>query len=263
MSEILGYGVCRLSVVPVKKDASDQSELVTQLLFGDHYQILNRSRDRKWLQIKIEFDHYIGWVDAKQHKEISEEYFHQINNLDLKISTEISSGILYKKKLINIVLGSVLPIAATELFDVQEQFAYNGESKNLGVKYHFDQLRAVALQYLYAPYLWGGKTPFGIDCSGFTQQVFKIAGYKLKRDASQQYFQGEKATFENAAPGDLVFFHNDQNRIIHVGILLENSKIIHASGRVRLDLLDEKGIFNEEINEHTHITTGFRRILTG
>jgi hypothetical protein len=264
MSEIMGYGVCRLSVVPVRREARDQSEMITQLLFGDHYKVLDESNDHKWLQIRVYFDGYEGWIDQLQHKGIEKDYFDQINKLDLKISTEITAGILYKKKLVHIVLGSVLPISSTELFDLQEQFAFNGDSKNLGLKYHFEQMKQVALQYLHVPYLWGGKTPFGIDCSGFTQQVFRISGYKLKRDACEQFTQGEKVPdLDMANPGDLVFFKNKEGKINHVGILLEDSKIIHASGKVRLDFLDEKGIFNEELGKYTHDLIGLRRILSG
>jgi cell wall-associated NlpC family hydrolase len=110
-----------------------------------------------------------------------------------------------------------------------------------------------AYMYLHSPYLWGGRTPFGIDCSGFTQMVYKLAGIKLKRDAWQQAEQGSLIHLvDEARQGDLAFFDNDEGRIIHVGIVLPNNKIIHASGKVRLDSLDHHGIFNQETKKYTH-----------
>jgi cell wall-associated NlpC family hydrolase len=125
-----------------------------------------------------------------------------------------------------------------------------------------DNLVKTAYQYLNSPYLWGGKTPFGIDCSGFTQMVYKLNGYKLLRDASQQSTQGEVLSFiEESEPGDLAFFDNEEGKIIHVGIMLENNYIIHASGKVRIDRLDHLGIYNAEINRHTHRLRVIKKII--
>lgn len=255
-------GICRLSIVPVRAIAADQSEQVTQLLFGDHYTITEISENKKWLRIKIYFDEYEGWIDAKQHYPISEEYFEQINNSDYKITLDYTSSILFKKQLINIVIGSVLPIATNELFKMEEQLAFNGEAKSLNLKREYDFLKTIAYRYINSPYLWGGKSPFGIDCSGFTQQVFKIAGYKLQRDARKQVMQGESVEgIERAKPGDLVFFKNTAERVNHVGIFLEGNEVIHASGKVRVDKIDEKGIFNQSEQQYTHELTAIRRIL--
>lgn len=255
-------GICRLGIIPVRATSSDQAEMVTQLLFGDHYRVLEQSKDEKWMKIIIEFDQYQGWIDAKQHTEISDAYFNHLNSIEYKIATDINSTILYKKRLIQIVIGSTLPISSTELFEVSEQFAFNGSSKNIGEKQSFEFLKQIIKNYMNAPYLWGGKTPFGIDCSGLTQQVFKLCGYKLKRDASQQFLQGyEIASLSETLPGDLAFFKNEKGHISHVGILMEDQDIIHASGYVRKDKLDEKGIFNEEFSTYTHILAGIKRIL--
>ena len=255
-------GICRICIVPVRKEPSDAAEMVTQLLFGDHYSVIDYTSDRKWVKISIYYDGYEGWIDTKQHKQISWEYFDEINSNEFRICTDMISTILYKKKPLHIVLGSVLPIAHNELFDIEEQFAFNGESKSLGQCREYEFLRSVAFQYLNAPYLWGGKSPFGIDCSGFSQMVFKITGYKLKRDTVQQANQGDEIEkLEDALPGDLVFFQNEKQLISHVGILLEDQKIIHASGYVRVDFLDERGIFNEKKNTYTHGMAKIKRIL--
>jgi cell wall-associated NlpC family hydrolase len=124
------------------------------------------------------------------------------------------------------------------------------------------ELLNTAFLYLHAPYLWGGKTPFGIDCSGFTQMVYKLNGYKLFRDASQQALQGEALSFiEESEPGDLAFFDNDEGHIIHVGIIMENNYIIHASGKVRIDRIDHLGIYNPELNKHTHKLRVIKKII--
>jgi len=257
------FGVCRLSVVTVRATHSDNAEQVTQLLFGDHYEIQELSNDKKWMRIKIAFDQSEGWISVKQHHSISKEYFEYMDRAELKIAIDVASSILYNKMPLPILMGSIIPISSTELFKMEEQFAFNGEAKNTGLKREFEFLRTVANRYLHAPYLWGGKNPFGIDCSGFTQMVFKICGYKLFRDAKQQAAQGKSVKqFSEVRPGDLAFFKNPDNSITHVGIIYANAQIIHASGRVRIDVLNEEGILNSETGQLTHQLSHFRRILT-
>jgi cell wall-associated NlpC family hydrolase len=159
-------------------------------------------------------------------------------------------------------MGSVLPIAHTELFDLDEQFAFNGDAKNLGQKRDYEFIKTIALKYLNAPYMWGGKTPYGIDCSGLVQMVYKIAGYKLKRDTSEQVRQGVIINnLKDSKPGDLAFFSDDKGKIGHVGIIIDDGKIIHAYGQVRIDILNQKGIFNEKNKIYTHKLEFIKRIL--
>ena len=119
-----------------------------------------------------------------------------------------------------------------------------------------------AFMYLNAPYLWGGKTPFGIDCSGFTQMVYKLCGYKLFRNSAEQATQGEVLSFiEESEPGDLAFFDDKEGNIIHVGIIMEDNYIIHAHGKVRIDRLDHSGIYNAETKRHTHKLRVIKKII--
>ena len=261
--EILDYGVCRLSIVPVRAEASDKSELTTQLLFGDHYEVTDATKDKKWLRIQINFDQFDGWLDAKQHHSISQEYYEYLNRAEFKITTDVTATLLYNKSPQIILMGSMIPISSSELFKMEEQFAFNGEAKNLGQKREFEYMKNIAFKYLNAPYLWGGKSPFGIDCSGFVQMVFKICGYRLFRNSWQQSNQGKSfRDIEQGKPGDLVFFKNPEGKVNHVGIMLEGDRIIHASGKVRVDHLNEEGILHLETKIYSHQFSHIRRILS-
>lgn len=260
---IIGHGVCRLSLVPVRKNPAHTSEQVTQLLFGDHYEVLGKEVSGKWIRIKTDFDQYEGWIDDKQDHPVTAEYFDYINRTEFKITTDLTASILYNKSPQIILMGSMIPISSSELFKMEEQFAFNGDAKNLGQKRDFEYLRSIAVKYLNAPYQWGGKSPFGIDCSGFTQMVFKICGYKLLRDSGMQANQGKAVKMEEGLlPGDLGFFKNPEGKIVHVGIVIEDNRIIHAHGRVRIDHLNEEGILNFETKIYSHTLSHFRRILT-
>lgn len=248
-------------MIPVRAEASHKSEQVTQLLFGEHYEVLEESKDAAWLKIRMHFDQYEGWIDARQHHSISREHFEYINQADFKISTDIATSILYNKIPLIIVMGSVIPISVSELFRMEEQFAFNGESKSLGQKRDAEFIKITAKKYLNAPYQWGGKTPFGIDCSGFVQMVFKLGGYKISRDAAQQAKQGRPVEMNDTQPGDLAFFKNKAGKIVHVGILLAADKIIHASGRVRIDNFDQTGIIHTDTKQNTHTLAYLKRVM--
>lgn len=260
--EETGFGVCRQSLVSVRKDPAHPSEQVTQLLFGDHYTVIDRLTNDKWLRIRTYFDDYEGWIDARQHQPVSAEYFDHINHAEFKITTDVTSSLLYNKVPQIVLIGSIIPISGSELFRMEEQFAFNGDAKSLGQRREFEFIRTTALKYLNSPYQWGGKSPFGIDCSGFAQMVFKIAGYKLLRDASQQVSQGKAVpSLREAQQGDLAFFADEKDNVSHVGILLAENKIIHASGKVRIDPITEEGIHHAESKTITHRLSAIRRLL--
>lgn len=260
--EPIEYGVARLSLIPVREAPSEKAELVTQLLFGEHYEVLEHDAGHNWVRLRNSFDRYEGWISANQHHPISREYFLYHNKAEFKITTELTTSILYNKRRQAILMGSIIPISSAELFKMEEQFAFNGEAKNLGQKRDYEFLKTTAFRYLSAPYLWGGKSPFGIDCSGFVQMVFKISGYRLDRDSIQQARQGKAVTeFENRKPGDLAFFRKSSEKITHVGIVLEQGRIIHASGMVRVDRLMADGIWHQDTGQRTHELVHLRRVL--
>lgn len=261
--EPLEYGVCRLAVVPVRSEHREAAEQISQLLFGDHYEVLALSPDKKWVLVKIYSDQCEGWLDLTQHHAISTEYFDQINQTDYKITTDIASPVLYKKSPLTIVLGSIVPISSSELFKIEEQFAFNGESKALGQRRDVDFLKTIAKKYLSSPYQGGGKSPFGIDHAGFIQMVYKITGYPLHRDVRQQALQGKKInSFEGSLTGDIAFFGDKGGNVMHAGIILDDDKIIHAYGFVRIDKITEEGILNPQTKVYSHFLHSIRRIIS-
>jgi len=247
------YGVCNLSIVPLRFEASDTSELVSQVLYGDFFKVLEQRK--KWSKIRLDFDKYEGWIDNKQYLEIEESKFKELQQSSPVYASDLVEFIENsKKELFPIPLGGSLN-ALNILNHLHEGNSITGvqEKKNI---------LNTAFYYLNSPYLWGGKTPFGIDCSGFTQMVYKLNGYNLLRDASQQATQGEALSFiEESEPGDLAFFDNIEGHIIHVGIIMEDNYIIHAHGKVRIDRLDHTGIYNSELKTHTHKLRVIKKII--
>lgn len=269
------FGICNLSIVPCRKEPSDKSEMVTQLLFGEHFELLDHKGN--WQLIRIAYDGYECWIDKKQFLPISD--IKGISESTTAITTEIVQLVEHEKYGISpIVLGSSLPKLKGKSFSLgKEEYSFEGESVFPFSKKKDHKIAEVAKWYLNTPYLWGGRSPFGIDCSGLTQMVYKMNGIQLKRDAWQQAEQGKALSFlEEAKEGDLAFFDNEDGKIVHVGIILQppliprkggntgaqsppwggggvvGLQIIHASGKVRIDKLDHQGIYNEEMKKYTH-----------
>ncbi|SFT42770.1 Cell wall-associated hydrolase, NlpC family [Lishizhenia tianjinensis] len=246
---------CFLPVIPVRAAASDPSEIVTQLLFGEVGEILEF--EEPWLKIKNAHDGYEGYIDYKQIFTISNAAKEEILN----------SGQRQKSALLsyNTPIGPIQTLKGSMLNENLSQFKVDDYSfekitQNNSPSKHAN-IGEVALEFLNAPYLWGGRTQFGIDCSGFTQAVLREFGVELLRDASMQVTQGIAIGFEDIQVGDLAFFSNSKDKVTHVGILLEDNKIIHASGRVKIETLNKEGIFSTELNKQTHRLTHLRRYL--
>ncbi len=247
------YGICQLSIVPMRSEPSDRSELVNQVLYGEHFKVVEQRK--KWSRIKLSHDKYEGWIDNKQYIEISEDEYAFAKAQPATLTTDPVQFITTEhNQLLTVVLGAAVENISL-LKDTFEGHSTTGKSQK-------NQLIETALLYLKSPYLWGGRTPFGIDCSGFTQMVYRLNGYHLKRDASQQATQGEALSFiEESEPGDLAFFDNAEGLITHVGIIMEDNYIIHAHGEVRIDRLDHSGIYNVHKRAHTHKLRVIKKVI--
>lgn len=257
----MSYAICNLSVIPVRKEPNDRSEMTTQILFGETCFI--KSTEKNWLQIETSIDSYQGWIDSKQVKIISEKYFKEHSAQSITCAVDMVHPVIREDKSIPVLIGSTLPFFdGITLHIEKEKYVYNGVCYAASDMFNLSLFEKLAYKFLNAPYLWGGRSPFGIDCSGFTQIVYKIVGLPLKRDAYQQFEQGKLIDFvEISKLGDLAFFSNDEGKIIHVGIVLSPTSIIHASGRVRIDKLDAHGIYNQELKKYSHKLRAIKRII--
>lgn len=252
------FGICNLAIVPLRLEPSDRSEMTSQVLFGEHFKILEQTA--KWSRIRLAFDNYEGWIDNKQFAQINGLQYNHLDNVPGVLNADLIEYITSSSgQLMPVPIGASLSFLDDSLINT-DGFIFEG-LRTTGIK-EKKMLLQTAFMYLNAPYLWGGKTPFGIDCSGFTQMVYKLNGYQLLRDASQQATQGEALSFiEESEPGDLAFFDNEEGRIIHVGIIMEDNYIIHAHGKVRVDRLDHLGIYNNDSRRHTHKLRVIKKII--
>ena len=245
------YAVSFLNMVPLRAEPAHRSEMVSQVLFGEYMKVLE-TKDG-WSYIQLEQDGYKGWIETIQILPTSQKNYEEIvKSIKVKVLDNFVSVQINEVKVL-MAKGSNLPFYSNGFFTFDDQ-----KIPFSGVVISGEKNRATLVEtaksYLNTPYLWGGKTPLGLDCSGFSQIVYHSNGYTIQRDASLQAKEGELVAFlPQALAGDLAFFENSDGRITHVGIILENGKIIHAAqGKVRIDSLDQEGIYNDDIKKYTH-----------
>jgi len=248
--------ICENVFVPLRSGPSHKSEMLSQVLFGEKYEILDQAGH--WFKIATLFDSYTGWIDSdhKVHSEIQDETIGHVLNRSL---------LCFKSDQTRIVLE-----AGCEIFNPDFEAKTFSVGKNIyKTSNEFsDQyitnngsLADTAMKFINSPYIWGGRIPSGIDCSGLTQLVYKIHGKTIPRDSWNQAETGEGVNFiDETKPGDLVFFDDERGRISHVGMILSSGLVIHASGRVRIDPIDHQGIFRQETGKYSHHLRMIKRI---
>ena len=246
----MSYAVCCVPVAPLRIEPDHKSEMVSQLLFGECC-IITVTDKNGWVKIVNKLDAYTGWCQQSHFQEIDDEhYYFEENDFTADWINEID----YNGHLMWVPFGSSLTAMKNgSVFWRKNTVNYTGKLWNpLTAKCDAKNVKQLAYKFLNTTYLWGGKSVFGIDCSGFTQTVYKLLNIHLLRDAQQQATQGDLVGFLSQAHcGDLAFFDDAEGRIIHVGILLNENEIIHAAGKVRVDKIDSQGIINTDTGLRT------------
>lgn len=227
----MAYLVCLVPVCPVRAEATHRSEQTTQLLFGERGELLEKAED--FVRIRLLYDNYEGWCQSSQLEESMDK---EVPLENMTLAGEWINEVKIDDQVMQVPFGSSLPLYSEGFFGKYE-VVYNGNfikpSQNIFTE---EMVRKLAFTFLNSPYLWGGRSVFGIDCSGFVQLVFKFMTIRLLRDAYQQVTKGNEVhSLHEVQCGDLAFFDNEAGKIIHTGILLNPTTIIHASGKVRVD----------------------------
>ncbi|MCK9202937.1 MAG: C40 family peptidase [Bacteroidales bacterium] len=267
------FGICLNSIIPVRSEPSHTSPMVTQVLFGELFRVMGQ--DKNWLQVCLAYDDYEGWISALQAQIISESEFIRLYESETFITTDLVQLIAQEPghKILPIVLGSSLPGLREKYMHIgQYDFCYEGMAVNNSLFENITrpadlvntrrQLIRDAHLYIQAPYSWGGRSPFGLDCSGFVQMLYKLNHVKLLRDARQQAGQGEIISLlAETEPGDLAFFDDEEGNITHVGMLIDKRRIIHCFGNVHIDPIDHEGIYNEEHQKYTRRLRLIKRMV--
>ena len=260
------YGICYLAFIPLREEPAEQSEMVSQILFGEYVEILQHNHLNTYSLVKNSFDRYEGWCNRKHLRMISQEEVNLLESNERFITRDILNTIESVDGVSRLYLGAGSTLYPSD-DNIMKVFDNNYIIPNSILQppsaHITEQLIASARIFLNVPYLWGGRSSFGTDCSGFVQNIYKQAGIPLPRDAKQQALCGTSIpSLRQAKSGDLIFFKNNEGNIVHTGIYSGKNRIIHASGRVREDPVDQKGIYNREELVYSHKLASIKRILS-
>ena len=252
--------ICCVPVSPLRAEPSHRAEMVSQQVFGECCEILEQAKEN-WSRVRCTYDGYEGWCQADQLTEIDEPEFTKGGNA---LTPDWVNSLEYNGHPMMVPMGSHLTAMKNGRAHWRKnQVHFKGKAwEPANVLRDPKSIRQLTYKFLNTPYLWGGKSVFGADCSGFTQTIFKFLHIPLLRDAYQQATQGEAVGFlEETKTGDLAFFDNEEGKITHVGILLSANEIIHASVKVRIDKIDNMGIVRSDNFQRTHHLRIIKRLL--
>ena len=256
----LVHGLINNSVAHLRSRPSHRADIVTQALLGMPVRIYKRISG--WFLIQMPSG-YIGWVDEAGVEEMDEEALARHRQLD-KIVYNRQYGFTYftaemeSLPVSDLVVGNILPVISAirgflevEYPDGRTGWVPSEETlpleELLGRSLEKERLVTSAKQYLGIPYLWGGTSSKGIDCSGFSTMIYYMSGTQLMRDADQQSFHGKLLTSEYdhtvLEPGDLLFYgrkatDTQSERVTHVAMYIGDTEFIHASGKVKVNSMD-------------------------
>lgn len=244
----MNLAICTLSIVPLRADHSHKSEMVSQLLFGEYFDVLKP--EKEWSYVKILENGYLGWIQNGQFEYVSAS--HSKNKTRIVGLTQVHA--IQNNNIIHLIHGSPIDLSDTDSFAIDgKTYEIQGELRIPNQEDFETEFPKLIAHYLNAPYLWGGRSVYGIDCSGLSQLMYRHFGIVLPRDAWQQAEGGIVVDFiSEAKVGDLAFFDNEEGRITHVGIMIDSETIFHASAKVRIDKFDSEGIYNSDDRQYSH-----------
>ncbi len=277
------FGIALLGIIPMRALPSETTEMVSQMLFGESYKVLAVSENQKWYYILTDIDQYNGWISSGQHYELDKLTYKNYQKLPFQLSKANETYIHIDNVTFALPQGCIIKKNQDKKLVLGEkEIIFEGKLQKITQKskVHFLKKIQFLKNFLYAPYLWGGKTPFGVDCSGFVQQVYRLFGVNLLRDARLQHTQGEEVwSLADLQTGDLAFFKRN-DKIVHVGIVFSQKDackylekiqfpiqfkdawvVVHSADFVRIDFLDKKGLFRRQTQAYSHFEPSFRRFF--